>query len=214
MMRIVTLAACLMIAVSACATSPSVPSGPYGQAAQSRFDDFTETAGATDFTQYNAVFLAPITVSDEIAERYDIRRPALSGSPRPLSPALVEAKIAELREDLEAALVQVTSLADAPGADILTLEVELIALDANRPTQADFAVSPGLSLQSLYSGEAGAIVTFSTDDTVLAVARDIDRPGLDLTEPGAGIWSTADRFFRRLADKTAALLYSPAPAGA
>ncbi|MEM6648989.1 MAG: hypothetical protein AAF603_01925 [Pseudomonadota bacterium] len=203
MFSIKTLAAILTLGVlTACATTSAT-----GPAATARFDDF-QVVMTSDFTGYQSVYLAPITVSEEIRERIGFRRLNIADRTRPLSESDINRKSEDLAEDLRRAISAKANLVNAPGPSILTIEVMLTELQANRPTLEEINDNVGLSLQSRYEGGAGASLTFKENGAVLATARDTQIRNLDPLNFPEAIWRDADQFFVNLANKTADLLGS------
>lgn len=195
------ISAAALSLVAACATTQAT-----GPAAQDRFDRFELSQGTLDFASYEQVYLAPITASEELIELIDYRPLGATDRKRPIRQQDLDSKIEDLYEDVELALANTIELVEAPGADILTISIVLTKLEANRPTLADTDAELGLSFRSIYAGAGAAEVTFSEEDTVLATAKDSYTPSLDDTLPPAPLWSTFDRFSRRLATKISGVL--------
>lgn len=194
------ISAAALTLAAACATPATGPE------AADRFDTFEYAAGAVDFSSYEKVYLAPVTASDELKGLVGYRPIGPTDTKRPLDEGDLEEKLSDLGDDLTKALGDAAMLVDAGGPGVLTVEVVLTKLEANRPTMADFAVEPGLSMSSVYSGKAEIEITLSENGKVLATARDGDYPQLNETLQPAPIWSTADRYFERVAGKLADLL--------
>jgi hypothetical protein len=185
-------------AVAACAT-------PTGEMAASRFDTF-EMMSSRSLSSYDQVYIAPVTASAELVARVDYRTAGPSDRVRPLGQRDLDGRIAELEDDLRREIGMVAELVDAPGPGVLTVAVELTDLDANRPTQAELAQSPGLSMQSVAAGKAAATVIFADGDETLARGMDARIGDLNDVILPAATWSEADRFFDSFAGKVAALL--------
>lgn len=192
------VSAAALALVSACATTD----GPTGDV---QFDQFELVAANLDFSTYEQVYLAPVTASDDLKGMIDYRPKGPSDTKRPISEKDLATKLEDLSEDLTRELDDEVTLVDAPGAGILTIAVVLDKLESNRPTMADMSAEPGLSMQSVFSGRAAVEITFSEDGTILATAEDGYSPSLNETLPPATVWSTADRYFSRLARKMADL---------
>ncbi len=192
------LTAGLASLIAACATvEPSE--------APRRFDTF-ETSADIPLTSYDTVFIAPIAVGEEVTSRVGFRPMLTTDRTRPLSEDDIDRATTRLRTTLIGALDDVVAFADAPGEDVLTIAVELTDLQANRPTSAELAAVPGLSIGSIYTGGAAVIVNFAEGDMLIATATDrsIDLP-LNETNAGAATWFEADRYFNQLASKVANL---------
>ncbi|WOI53746.1 DUF3313 family protein [Parvularcula sp. LCG005] len=189
------------------ATLAACASAPVGPESTGRFDDFTVAAGGTaDFTGYDMVFLAPIAVSDDLMERVGYQPRSLRDDIRPLSERELNAKVAQFDEQLRAKLGPVATLTDGPGLGVLTIEVTLTDLEANRPTQAELAASPGLSYESRAAGGASADVAFYEGERLLATARDTEVGTMRIDEIPGSTWYEANQFFARFASKVAGLL--------
>lgn len=197
---IVSIAASAMLAACATATGPD---------AAARFDSF-EAADAAALQQYDRVFVAPVKASDEVRERLGYRPVGRADTTRPLDEDDLERRLADIKEDLEGELAARGKLADAPGEGVLTLDVTVTELDADRPTQADFAAEPSLSYRSRYTGRAAADLQFRDGDKVVAEASDESESSFTDPVPPVGTWTEADRFAERLADKVGDLLEDPA----
>ncbi|WP_031555501.1 DUF3313 family protein [Parvularcula oceani] len=189
-----------LVALGACAT-------PTGMEAASRFDSF-EAAAPVQLGDYDRVYLAPIAVSDDILDRLD--RQIYRGtrdSEWAIDERTINAKVEDLREDLVAELSERTTLVDAPGPGVLTIQLTLTELASNRPTIAALSEEPSLSFQSISTGGAAVEAQLLEGDRVLAMFEDRSRFN-PINDPvvQAGIWTEADRYFRQLGDKLAALL--------
>ena len=198
-MRLPTIlaAALCAAALSACATG----TGP--DAAR----DFDSFAGQSDLRAYEAVYVAPATAGEDVARRVGYNPVGATDRTRPIGERELARQLEELTEALERRLGEVVRLAPAPGPGVLTIETELTALAANRPTQAEVAATPSLDFRSISVGDAGVRMTLSENGRTLATLEDrafrrnLNDPGI-----GVGIWNTADRFYDRLSRKVAALL--------
>ena len=199
-MRLKMITAGALLALTAACATPAT-----GPDAQKRFDSFSVTASSVDFASYESVYVAPVTASEGLQKLVGYRPVGPSDTKRPLRQSDIDDQASDLTEALRDRLGGQVAMAEAGGPDILTIAVEITKLEANRPTMADYDVEPGLSFESVYAGAAAVKITFSEDGTVLATASDADTPSLNESLPPAGIWSTADRFFFRLANKVAAL---------
>lgn len=199
-MKLKLLACAAALTLAACATPSTGPD------ATARFDRFEYASGAVDFSSYDQVFIAPITASDELKELVGYRPMGPSDTKRPITLDDLGDKAEDLDDEIRTALGGVVELVGAGGPGILTLEVEMTKLEANRPTQADMIAEPSLSLQSVYAGKAEVMVTFSENGRVLATAVDGDYPTLNDTLPPAPIWSTVNQYYSRLARKLADLM--------
>ncbi|NNU15430.1 DUF3313 family protein [Parvularcula sp. ZS-1/3] len=197
-MRFLLPAAVLLLA--ACA------SGPTGPEAAKRFDSF-QAVQTDDFTGYSKVQVLSLSVSPEIEARVDARTIGRDRE-RPISRRDLDEKLGDFRADIERRLATQAELVEEGGPGILTVRTIVTELDANRPTMAELADNPGLSIQSLATGAAAARVELSEDGKLLAVIEDEDNVTSlqDQTVLNGAIWQTADRYFARLADKLAALL--------
>lgn len=171
-----------------------------------RFDSLELVEADILFTNYDRVYLAPVTVSDEVRERIGYRPLGASDRTRPISERDISEKTADIYDDIKDAIDNEVTLVEAPGPGILMVEVVMTRLESNRPTQADLGANPGLSMSSVYSGAAAAEVTFSEDGQPLAVAEDSYFPSLNDSLPSGPVWSTVDRFSGRLARKLEDLL--------
>lgn len=194
---ILTALAALLLAACATATGPD---------AAGRFDRF-EGASA-DFRRFDAVYVAPVEISDEIAARIDTGGTSLGRrDARPLGERDIERNKRELAEAVRAEVGSAARLADAPGPGVLTVALTLTSLDANRPTMAEQRANPGLSFDSVAVGGAGVTGELREGNTVLATFSD-QNAIVRITDPGVGtgLWTVADRFYRQLGDKLAGLL--------
>jgi hypothetical protein len=193
-----------LLLAAACATQT-------GPAALSRFDEVERVGDLSQIAAFDRVYLAEVAAAPELIERVNDRRIGmrrLREQGFEIDMSDVEAKLEDLRRVLERELSGAATLVNAPGEGVLTIEVRLDQLSPNRPTQAALARNPSLSLLSLGVGGASTTITLSEDGEVLAVIEDANFPE-NFNDPiliGAGIWSTADRFFSSLGNKLAALL--------
>jgi hypothetical protein len=198
-MRALLLALPLLLA--ACA------GGPTGPEAAKRFDRF-EAVETNDFRSYRqAQILAP-EMGEDLADRAG-RRFSTRSLQREIAVRDVEAKLADLREEIEAKLAEEVELVEEGGPGVLTVRTILTKLDANRPTAAELGANPGLDANSLSAGAASVRIELSEDGRLLAVIEDSDNiAGLNDPRilPGAGIWLTADQHFDAVARKLADLL--------
>lgn len=190
-------AAALLLTACATATGPD---------AANRFDSY-RTVQSQDLQSFERVQVLMPTAGPDVAKRIDARR-RLNSRERPLSQRDVDEKLARLHGDLVRAIGRNHQITSQGGEGVLTVRTILTDLNANRPTQADLADNPGLSFQSIATGDAAVTIEFLEDGQVLAVVKDRDNV-TNLNDPRAqpaGIWSTADRFFDRVAEKVSALL--------
>lgn len=179
---------------------------PSGDSATTRFDSFQPTAAGISLADFDRVFLVPVTASSDVEARVDARPLGRrgSGDVRPLSRDDINSKAEDLEGLLRRELEEVVALVDRPGPGILTIDVVLTDLQASRPTIAEIGAEPGLSLRSVYAGGAAVEITFREGPSTLATARDGEMFDL-VNDPKVGIWQDADRYFRFLANKVAAL---------
>ncbi len=169
-----------------------------------RFDQFTAQQ-EVDFTSYDAVYLAPVQVAEEITDRIDYRPRGATDRIRPLGERDIARNVERLTEEVSEDLAAVTTLVDAPGEGVLTIEITLTDLEAARPTLAELSQEPGLSLQSRALGGASADIVFKEGDKVLATAED-DYRDTDLRDANLGTFTTAYQFYARLGSKLADLV--------
>ena len=190
-------AAAILLAACASATGPE---------AAGRFDKFNAVE-TTDFRSYERVqVLAPVAGPD-VTKRIDARR-GLRSNERVLSQRDVDAQLAGLHQDLIRAIGREAQIVGQGGEGILTIKTVVTELDANRPTQAELSDNPGLSIQSISTGRAAVEMELSENGRVLATLKDRDNVSslADLRVQGAGIWTTANRFFASVSEKVSALL--------
>lgn len=201
-LSIFTVAAAALVTLTACA------SGPTGPDAAGRFDSF-EAVVTNDFTGYDKVYIKAPTAGPEIQARIGSRRLlARTRRDRPIDQRDVDKKLEDLHQDLERALGRRARLVDESGPGVLTITTVVTQLDANRPTQAELAAEPGLSLQSIDAGDAAVMITLSENGRVLARLRDSDNI-TSINDPGfipVAVWGTADQFFGQLSNKLADLI--------
>lgn len=196
-MRLPLFLAAAAALTAACAT-------PTGADAVSRFDRYE---GETALKSFDAVYIAPVTASEEITRRIGYRPFGPQDRTRPLS----EREITEQRERLAKVLADRLGrdrrLARAPGQGILTVQAELTALDANLATFSELSNNPSLDPRSVSLGDAAVRVVLSEGNRTIAVIDDsVVRPNFNEPNIAAGIWITANRFYDRLADKLDGLL--------
>lgn len=201
-MRTILLAAAAALALSACAT------GPTGPEAASRFDSYQ---GERDVTAFDRVQLLRPVASADVQARVGMRSVGISRrDERPISQRDLDAKIDDLYDDLRREIGASARLVDEAGPGVLTIQTTLTDLNANRPTQAELAAQPGLDFRSIASGDASVTYVLSEDGRTIATIRDGDNVTslADQRVFGAGIWSTADQFFRQTANRMGSLLAS------
>lgn len=199
-MRLRLFAAAAASAIlAACAT-------PTGPDATGRFDSF-QSITTSDFTGYERVQILRPAISPEIAERIDARDIGRFERERPLGQRDVDARIAELERHLRRQLGNQAQLVGQAGPGVLTVRSTIIELNANRPTQAEVAANPALSLNSIAAGDAGVRFELLEDGQLLAVIEDRDNI-TTINDPGVGVgvWSTANQFFGQTSRRLAALL--------
>lgn len=187
----------LSLVTAACTTTPADPT--------SRFDQFDQQSDAA-LGAFPSVYLAPIAVSEEIQSRIDYRPRAVNDRKRPLGQRDVDQNVTSLTDALTSALEASTTFAPAPGQGVLTIAVTLETLSASRPTQAELAATPGLSINSIATGGAGVSIQFKEGETVLATAKDAHSETIDRTTGVGSPWTEAKQFYRRAAQKIAGLL--------
>lgn len=198
-MRSLLISAAAALALAACAT------GPTGPDAAGRFDSF-QAIETSDFRGYDRVQLLMPVPSAEVAARIDARTVGRSDI-RPISRRDMDAKLMDLRDDLARELGKQVRIVEQAGPGVVTVRTTLTALNANRPTMAEMADSPGLSFDSIAAGDAAVRIELLEDGQLLAVIDDRDNV-TSLNDPGvntAAIWGTADQFFRQVASKLGAL---------
>lgn len=185
--------------VAACAT------GATGPGAADRFDSFRATE-TRDFRGYDKVYLAPPVAGPEVLARVETRR--LRSNERPIGARDITDMLGELNEDLERELGRVAELVDGPGPGILTVRTTLTDLNANRPTQTELAMQPGLTMNSIASGDSAVQIQLLEDGRLLAEIRDRDNIDtlIDQGVINAGVWVTARQHFSQVASRLAALL--------
>ena len=196
----------MRLAALLAATALAACASPTGLDAAGRFDSF-EAQGTPDFSAYEAVYIAPVTFSDELRARIGYRPRGPQDRTRPLSESDLEGRAEDLAEAMTDEFAKVARLVDAPGPGVLTVEAVLTALEANRPTMAELQATPSLDFNSISVGDAGAQVTLRDGDRVIAVIEDnAFRRNLNDPTVGVGIWTTSRTYYDRLADKLASLL--------
>lgn len=192
------LAALAALSLAACAT-------PTGPAAYDAFD--TYEGERVDLTGYEAVYVAPVTASEDVLARVDARVLGPQNRTRPIGADTLAEKQADLADELRESLGAVAAISEAPGPGVLTVQAELTALQANRPTMAEMSATPSLDFRSIAVGDAAARITLSEGDRVIGVIEEYAlRRNLNDPTVGVATWGTADQFFRRVSDKVAALL--------
>lgn len=190
------IAAAALLTLGACATSGT---------GDSRFDRFDTAQGSLDFAQYDTVFVAPVKASDEVMARVGYRPVGPQDTTRPLTERDLKEQLGRLDGDLRRELGGVVTLVPSPGAGVMTVEVVLTDVQANRATMAELSAEPGLSTRSTYAGGAAADVMFIVDGQTVAMASDRDLERLNNPQAQAGVWGDANRFYRRFAKKVAGL---------
>ncbi|NRA30379.1 MAG: DUF3313 family protein [Parvularculaceae bacterium] len=194
-----------ILTLAACASSPT------GPGATGRFDSFNAVQ-TRDFTGYDSVYIAMPTASEELLERRNIR--TLRRQERPIGDREISFMANQLMGDLNRELGRVATIVGNPGPGVLTVQTEITKLNANRPTQTEMQVEPGLSFESIYAGDAAVTIRLLEDDKLLAVIKDEDNMQrlFDRGPQVFGIWDTARQHFGRVSAKLAALLQDPSTA--
>lgn len=196
MRKLLILGAALML--TACAT----PTGPDAAGSFDRFRVVT----TKDFRSYDRVQVLPPEAGPEVLKRVDARRYRVNE--RPISQRDLDAQLADLEQSLIQAVGREAQIVQQGGEGVLTIAATVTDLNANRPTQAELAAEPGLSLQSIATGDSAVRIELSENGRVLAVIEDRDNVN-SLADPEAqvaGIWTTARRHFNRVSANVAALL--------
>lgn len=159
------------------------------------FDKVSYTGENKSFSEYTAIYIAPVEVSlEEPANRFRRRR---GNGDRPVSNSDQAQKANDLYEDLSRNVGNRFDLADNPGPGILTISTTLTELQSTRPTQADYTQEVSLNFNSVYAGGAAATFVLSENGSEVATLSDRYFGSFNDGLPRNGIWSDTDRTFSR-----------------
>lgn len=191
----------ILVTAAALAAACATPVGPDAAA---RFDSYE---GEAALKAYSAVYIAPVTASEEIVRRVGYRPFGTQDRVRPLSESEIDSQQEKLARVLAERLGRSRRLAEGPGDGVLTIATELTALESNLPTFSELSANPSLDPRSVSIGDAAVRVVLSENGRSFAVIEDATiRPNFNDPAVGVGRWITANRYYDRLADKLDALL--------
>ena len=169
--------------------------------------DQVDTPPDPSLAGYDKVYVADVTVADELASRETAPFKSTSGQEvRAVSATDLASKARDVQEELVDQLGKSKQVVDAPGTDVLTVSAMLVDIASNRPTQADLESEASLSHRSLYTGRSEIRVDFSNQGRNLgSVTESYDGTFTDSVGNPA-IWHDADQGIFYTADKVARLL--------
>lgn len=177
-------------------------------ASQGGTPTFDEASIVSDsrFADYEKVYIADVTISDELRNREaQSRRNSVGSDDRPVTERDLQAKAADLKKQLKREISRSKQIVSAPGEGVLTVQAELLDLVSSRPTMADFAGEPALSSQSRYVGGADIRVTIMDGERMLATVTE-NYQGSFTDQRGNSIWGDANHGIYIAANKVARLL--------
>lgn len=195
-----------IVAALAAAALAACASGPTGSEATQRFDNFS-AKGSTDFTSFEQVYVEPAQAGPKVTNRYDAR-PGPTRRVRPIGESEVENQLTDLTGSIERAMSGTAALAEGSGPGILTIRTTLLDIVANRPTQRELALSPGLDFRSTYAGASEVRIELLENGQVLAVIEDSETD-FGINDPrrvDPSVFATARQHFDEIGRDLAALL--------
>lgn len=171
-----------------------------GQTASAAPFDEVSTVSDTSLAGFQKVYIAPVTV--ELAETRTRRNLRDIDAQRPVSDKDKERRAKDTYKDVVQAFSKKFEIVDAPGADVLTIEMVVTKLVSSRATLADFGVSPRIDFSStIYAGGADFDVRMSQGDTLLVEISDSNITNLSDGFPRNGTWQDYNRVSNRFARK-------------
>lgn len=197
-MRILLIVASTFLAftLTACASNPP-GAGQF---------DRNSLSSERNLSQYESVYVAKVEISTNLQKSVNYDSHKLSDRKRPISEKDLNRKANDLRQELITSISAIKPIASAPGDGVLTITPILTDLAASRPTSADLADKPSLSINSQYTGKAAATFTFSEGDREFGSVSD-SYQGYFQDAQFNSTWTDVDRAFSRWARNIAAMLH-------